>query len=379
MTLWFVAAAAALVAFVNGANDVSKGIATLAGSGVTNYRRAIVWGTIWTGLGGLAGAVVARALVKTFGNGLLAAGTEPTLLAALAVLLGAGSWVLIATRAGLPVSTTHAIVGAIAGVGAAAYGLAGMNWQAITGKIVLPLLLTPLVSMLAATLVLRSVRLLASRREVPECICAQTSPWPVLVGVGAGNAPQSYLVTSVAPQVHLSVGSMRQCALHQPRAARVTMDHLHWFTSGATSFARGMNDAPKIVALALSAAALAGAGELLQPGAFAIITLAMVAGSALGGLRVTQVLADEVTAMGHREGFLANLVASLMVGTGAVFGLPMSTTHVASGAILGIGVANGGESVNRRTVRDMLLAWVVTLPAAALLGVLVYALARIFA
>jgi len=213
--------------------------------------------------------------------------------------------------------------------------------------------------------------------SVGNLLAGQLPAWfGAWLGVGAESASLSYLMTSVAPQVHVSVGSMRQCAIHQPRAARLTMNHLHWLTSGATSFARGMNDAPKIVALALSAAALAGAGELVQPGVFAIITVAMVAGSAIGGLRVTQLLAEKVTPLDHREGFVANLVASLLVGTGAVLGLPMSTTHVASGTILGIGVANGGASVNRRTVRDMLLAWVVTLPAAALLGVMAYAAAR---
>ncbi len=379
MTLWLVAAAAALVAFVNGANDVSKGIATLAGSGVTNYRRAIAWGAIWTGLGGLAGAVVARALVKTFGNGLLARGVEPTFIAALAVLLGAGAWVLIATRTGLPVSTTHALVGAIGGVGAVAYGIHGLNWQAVAGKIVFPLLLTPMVSTLATVVLLRSVQALRSRHPVPECICAQIEPAPALVGASAGSATPSYLVTSIIPHVRVSTGTIRQCAVHRPQAARLTMNHLHWLTSGATSFARGMNDAPKMAALVLAAAALAGSSHLLAPTVFLFITLAMVAGSAVGGLRVTKVLAERVTAMDHREGFFANLVTSLLVGTGAMLGLPMSTTHVASGAILGIGVMNGAASVNRRTVRDMLLAWVVTVPAAALLGVLVYAIARIVA
>ncbi len=379
MTLWLVAAAAVLVAFVNGANDVSKGVATLAGSGVTNYRRAIAWGAIWTGLGGLAGALIAHALLTTFGNGLLASGTQPTFLAALAVLVGAGAWVLIATCARLPVSTTHAIIGSIAGVGAVAYGLAGMNWQAIAGKIVLPLLLTPLASMLAATAVLRSVRFVASRRNIPECICVEIAPAPVLVGIGRASPTSAHFVTSIAPQVNVTMGSVKQCAVHAPQSARITMNHLHWLTSGATSFARGLNDAPKIVALALAAWVLAGGSELLQPEVFALITLAMVAGSVIGGLRVTELLAERVAPMDHREGFFANLVTALLVGTGAVLGLPMSTTHVACGAIIGMGVANGRQAVNRGTVRDMLLAWVVTLPAAALLGIAAYGMARIIA
>ena len=80
----------AFVAYTNGANDVSKGIATLAGSGVTSYRRAILWGALWTTCGGIAAFATSRALVITFGKGLLSAGVTPTLSAALATLIGAG-------------------------------------------------------------------------------------------------------------------------------------------------------------------------------------------------------------------------------------------------------------------------------------------------
>src|SRR5574341_657999 len=117
----------AFIAFVNGANDGSKGIATLAGSGLTSYRRAILWGSVWTLAGGMAGSVWAGAMVKTFGTGLLGPGVTPSFVAALAIIMGAALWVLFATLTGLPVSTTHAIVGSLAGVGTMAYGVAGVR------------------------------------------------------------------------------------------------------------------------------------------------------------------------------------------------------------------------------------------------------------
>jgi PiT family inorganic phosphate transporter len=157
-----------------------------------------------------------------------------------------------------------------------------------------------------------------------------------------------------------------------PRALRITADHLHWLSSGAVSFARGLNDAPKIVALALAAAALAPqATDLPIAALFAIVTVAMVAGSVAGGRRVTRLLAEGVTPMNHREGLAANGVTALLVTTGAVFGLPMSTTHVSSGSIIGVGTAR--DSVAWGTVRAMALAWVLTLPAAAVLGAGAYA------
>ena len=119
------------IAYVNGANDVSKGIATLVGSGLASFKRAILWGTVWTGIGAVAGALLSGAMINTFGKALLTDGTVPTLPAAVATIIGAATWVAIATRTGLPVSTTHAIVGSIAGVATIAYGFDGFNWYVL--------------------------------------------------------------------------------------------------------------------------------------------------------------------------------------------------------------------------------------------------------
>src|SRR2546427_4518876 len=98
-----------VVAFANGANDVSKGIATLVGSGVTNYRRAILWGTAWTVAGSLVAAIFSRRMVVTFSESVISPQARLSDTLPIAVLIGAMGWVLFATRMGLPVSTTHAI------------------------------------------------------------------------------------------------------------------------------------------------------------------------------------------------------------------------------------------------------------------------------
>ncbi|MGH7166143.1 MAG: inorganic phosphate transporter, partial [Nitrospiraceae bacterium] len=103
------------LAFANGTNDVSKAIATLVGSGVTNYRAAIAWGTVWTVVGAGASALVATAMVTTFSSGLIEPGVATPPELALSVLVGSMVWVLLASRTGLPVSTTHALTGAIVG------------------------------------------------------------------------------------------------------------------------------------------------------------------------------------------------------------------------------------------------------------------------
>jgi len=105
------------LAYANGANDVSKSVATLVGSGVTNYRTAMAWGTVWTVIGAGTALFIARAMVETFSRGFIQQGSDMTPAGTLAVLAGAMIWVLLASQAGLPVSTTHISSSAIIGIG----------------------------------------------------------------------------------------------------------------------------------------------------------------------------------------------------------------------------------------------------------------------
>jgi PiT family inorganic phosphate transporter len=371
LTVIIVALIGAFVAYTNGANDVSKGIATLAGSRVSNYHRAILWGALWTACGSIAAFAFSHALVITFGKGLLAAGVTPTLSANLAILIGAGLWVGLATHLGLPVSTTHAIVGSIAGVMSLAYGAAGLNWRILTEKIALPLLLSPIASLVLTSSALKLWQ--RSNSAVADCLCVE---------VGSQLHGLAAIAADVIATVPLPVIGVTAChtdtgATQSSRALSLTFDRLHWVTSAAASFARGLNDAPKMVALVIAAAALAASPSQISSFAYLLIAFGVLAGSLHGGRRVTTVLAERITPMDHRDGFIANLVTAILVGPGAVAGLPMSMTHVASGAIIGIGIQKDG-AVDWQRVREMSLAWIVTLPAAAVLGILSYGLLRAF-
>jgi PiT family inorganic phosphate transporter len=353
------------IAYINGANDVSKGIATLAGSGVTGYRRATAWGTAWTGAGAVVGSFVARAMIQTFGKGLFASGVHPTLVAAVATIGGAALWVTIATWKGLPVSTTHAIVGSIAGVAVLAYGVLGVNWLGLAAKIALPLLLSPLLSLGLTVTALKTWSVLVPNSQA-DCVCADTN-----IAVELSRQPVDVMTfTSTTPQVQITTCNS---AVHSTPG--LTLNHLHWLTSGATSFARGLNDAPKMVALILGAAMLTGHGANVPIIYFVVVAGGMMAGSWSAGRRVTEVLARKVTRMDHREGFVANLITAALVAPAAALGLPMSTTHVASGAIIGVAIRQS-DSVNRKVIWDMLLAWILTLPFAALLGMAVFFVVR---
>jgi inorganic phosphate transporter, PiT family len=303
-------------------------------------------------------------MVNRFGKGILASGFAPTVPAAIAAIVGAALWVGLATRFGLPVSTTHAIVGSLFGTGVLAYGFAGVNWGVLGTKVALPLLLSPLASLILTSLVLRAWRRLSHLSDV-DCLCAEiVTASPVLatapVGIETG--------VSALPAVKMS-------ACGQPdhgSTVVIAVDQLHWLTSASASFARGLNDAPKMVALLVAGAGFSGPPHWT----YFFIALGILIGSLAGGRRVTTVLAERVTPMNHLEGFIANLLTALLVGPGAALGLPMSTTHVASGAIIGAGLQRN-DSINRRVVQEMVLAWVVTLPAAAVLGIIAYELIRV--
>jgi len=144
-------------------------------------------------------------------------------------------------------------------------------------------------------------------------------------------------------------------------------------SSGLASLARGTNDAPKIAAMLLLGSTLttwpSPSWHII---AFAGVAITMGIGSYWGGRRVTEILAERVTKMNHAEGLSANLTTSSLVLFSGTLGLPVSTTHVSSSAIIGIGLLRGASSVHWATVRDMVLAWLVTIPAAACLACLAY-------
>lgn len=356
------------LAFANGTNDVSKAIATLVGSGVTNYRRAILWGTVWTVIGAFASGLIATAMVKTFSTGFIGAGVVVPPNLALAVLAGSMAWVLVASRTGLPVSTTHALIGALIGTGLVALGGNGLIWPALLKKIALPLLLSPILALSLAFLIHPLIRRLADRWE-GTCLCLMPTA-RALVTIDANGHTHTLIQATTIGRPVMAVPA--QCDRANLRGLTVGLDSIHWLSSGLASLARGANDAPKILAMLLLGGAVTWPSAKLQTVALIGVALAMGLGSYLGGLRVTEVLAEKVTRMDHVEGLSANLTTSSLVLVSASMGLPVSTTHVSSSAIIGIGVLKGFQSIRWGTVRDMVLAWIVTLPAAGILAALAY-------
>jgi PiT family inorganic phosphate transporter len=238
-------------------------------------------------------------------------------------------------------------------------------------KITLPLLLSPFLALCLSVFVHSLIKSIAKHWE-GVCVCVIPSH-RALVTIDAQGCRRTLFQ---AGGIGIPVAAVpSQCDRTGLSGPTVGLDSIHWLSSGLASLARGTNDAPKIAAmLLLGSSAATWPSTTLQVMAFAGVAMAIGIGSYWGGRRVTEVLAEKVTEMNHAEGLSANLTTSSLVLLSGTLGLPVSTTHVSSSAIIGIGLLKGTQAVHWITVRDMVLAWLVTIPAAACLACLAYLL-----
>lgn len=349
-----------LLAYANGANDNFKGVATLFGCGATDYRSALAWATVTTLAGSAASVVLAGELLKSFsGKGLV----DPHLVSAptytAAVALGAAATVLVATRVGMPVSTTHALIGALLGAGVAA-GSAVDGGRLIDG-FAKPMLVSPLIAIVATVTVyplLRRARA-ACGVTASTCLCAGHERFE--------SAPDGMASATTLPVTQLSfrVVDAEECFQQHPgkvlgvESASV-MDTAHYVSAGAVGFARGLNDTPKIAAVLLAAPSIGG------PTSLVLVGMMMATGGLLNARRVAMTMSQRITPLNPGQGFTANLLTSLIVIGASRLGLPVSTTHVSCGALFGIGAATGHARL--RTIAIILVAWFTTLPLGGLFG-----------
>jgi inorganic phosphate transporter, PiT family len=301
------------VAYTNGANDNFKGVATLFGTGTTDYKKAISWATITTAAGSIASIFLAAELVKNFsGKGLVPDDLIATPAFVVAVGLGAALTVFLATKIGMPVSTTHGLVGALTGVGLTAVGSA-FNFEKLGKTFFLPLIVSPFLALAISVAVYYIFKRLLEN------------------------------INEKSPK---------------------TLEILHFISAGIVSFARGLNDTPKIVALLLIVSWLDIKVAML------LVAVFIALGGWFNAAKIAETMSKKITTMSNEQGFSANLVTSLLVTTASYHGLPVSTTHVSVGSLFGIGLLT--KTANVKTIRNILLSWVLTLPLAAIISGLVY-------
>lgn len=360
------AATVAFLAYANGANDNFKGVASLYGSRTCSYRTALTWATITTLAGSLAAVFLASALLENFsGKGLVpdALTSAPAFL--MAVAGGAGATVLLATRLGFPISTTHGLTGALTGAGMAA-GWGTVNFTLLGKSFLLPLLVSPLLALVAGAgvyLLLKGLRIL-SGIKAESCVCIGEEWVPMQGSQGAAAQSMMTMSTGEAPACE-----RRYMGNVMGVQAKQAVDAFHFLSAGAVSFARGLNDTPKIAALLLLS------GPIQTPWNLVIVALGMALGGLLNARRVAHTMSHKLTEMNPGQGFSANLSTALLVTTASLHGMPVSTTHVSVGSLLGMGTVTG--QAKWRSVMPVLASWAVTLPVAAGAGAALYLLATL--
>jgi PiT family inorganic phosphate transporter len=368
MTLLAILVAVACLAYANGANDNFKGVATLYGSGAASFRNALSWATLTTFAGSIAAVFLAERLLKAFGG----RGLVPDQLAAqpayaAAVALGAGLTVLLATRVGMPISTTHGIVGALVGAGFAAGE--SVNVMQLGKNFLTPLLLSPFLALSATLLVYPLFRFARRRVGVQEetCFCVGAETREVVVGI----APNLALVhaTRLSAQWNVAVECRRRYAGRVVGVeASKALDALHYLSAGAASFARGLNDTPKIAALLLLVAWFG------PTSAIGFVGFVIAIGGLLNARRVAVTMSRKITPMNHGQGFTANLLTAVIVVGASLLGYPVSTTHVSCGSIFGIGLLT--RQADFGMIGKILASWFFTLPVGAFLGAISYTAIR---
>lgn len=361
-----------LLAWSNGANDMFKGVASLYGSGAAKYRTALAWGTLSTAAGSLSAMVLAAGLLSKFsGKGLVPNDLAGTPQFVVSVAMAAGITVLLATLMGFPISTTHALTGAMLGSGWIAVG-SGVKLTVLGKGFLLPLLLSPVLAVAVGASIYFGFHSLRVFRRIPKawcfCLGVETQSIPI-------PHPSSVMMAQeCAPQISASCGTVMDCKeRYEGRFVGIDSQKLvdcgHFVSAGVVGFARGLNDTPKMAALLLAVPAMNASW------AMCVIIAAMSIGGVMGARKVAETMAHRITSMNHGQGFSANMGTGVLVMMASLYGLPVSTTHVSVGSLFGIGLVNG--KANFSVIRKIVLSWLVTLPCACVLGMAIYKIIRI--
>ncbi len=367
----------AWLAYANGANDNVKGVASLIGSRTLSMRFALQLAAAATFAGSLCTTLFAASLVRAFGGkGILPDEVLAGSLFPLAVVLASSVTVMLATRLGLPVSTTHAMLGGLAGAGMASMA-SNIDVRVLGTSFAAPLLISPLVAvLLTAPLYLAARRLRRSFGLSNEsCVCIGSAA-PAYVPQLSQRAQGTAI--AALPQgspLAMTTGSAGECesGLAEPFArirALSVRDGLHILSGTALSFARGLNDTAKVIGPLMLVGVCSSQVAAVAAG------LAMLAGGLISVRRVATTMSEKITTLNEGQGTIANIVSSSLIILASRFGLPVSTTHVSCGSLFGIGVAT--RQGNPRMIGSIVTAWVTVLPLSMGLGMTVYWVGRYY-
>ena len=391
-----------------GANDVANAMGTSVGSRALTIKQAIIIAMVFE----FAGAYLAGGEVtETIKNGIVDADLiSPNLmvLGMMSALLAAGTWLLVASTRGWPVSTTHTIVGAVIGFAAVGVSMDAVHWGGV-GPIVASWVVTPMLAGIISFCLFVSVQkliidtdnpFLNAKRYVPLYMFITgfvislmtmtkglkhvglnlSSTEGFLLSIGIGVLVM-LLGIALLSRIHVDVEADK--AFHFSSVEQV-FAILMIFTACSMAFAHGSNDVANavgplaaIVGVIQSGGEQAAGAKSLVPGWILLLgALGIVVGLATYGYKVIATIGKEITELTPSRGFAAELAAATTVVSASGLGLPVSTTHTLVGAILGVGLARGIGALNLGMIGKIFLSWIITLPAGAILSIIFFFILR---
>ena len=387
-----------------GANDVANAMGTSVGSGAVTIKQAIIIAVIFEFTGAiLAGGEVTATIRKGILDAALFA-NEPHLLVygMLASLLAAGGWLLIASSFGWPVSTTHSIVGAIVGFGAVGVGVDAVAWDKVI-NIVISWIASPVLAGVISFILFRSLQNLIIDTKDPFDNAKKYVPYYMflvgfvvsLVTIFKGlkhvgltfSTSTSYLLAFGFGLLVAIIGTMFIRNIHLDPDENIdfhftSMERvfgvLMIITAAAMAFAHGSNDVANAIGPLAAIYGVVESGGLIGSKTSLPLWILLVGGSGIAvglityGHRVIATIGTGITQLTPSRGFAATLAAAATVVIASGTGIPVSTTQVLVGAVLGVGLARGMAALDTRVINKIFLSWIVTLPAGALMSIIFF-------
>ena len=394
-----------------GANDVANAMGTSVGSGALTIKQAILIAILLEFAGAyLAGGSVTDTIRKGIIDPTMPVLVEnPNLLVygMLAALLSAGSWLLVATHYGWPVSTTHSIIGAIVGFAAVGISPDAVSWGKVS-TIFASWIVSPLMSGLLAFMIFMSVQKLILDTDTPFKNAKRYVPLYMLLvgfimsmvtlirGLSHLGLPLDYtesiLLSLGAGVLLMLVGKAALARIKEDVQADKAFHYssvekvfgvMMIFTACSMAFAHGSNDVANAVGPLAAVASIVMSGEISGQTAVPSWVLLLGAGGIVMGLatygyRVMATVGSHITELTPSRGFSAELAAASVVVIASGTGMPVSTTHTLVGAVLGVGLARGIGALNLRVIGAIFMSWLITLPAGAILAIIFFHLLKVF-
>ncbi len=379
---------ALLFNFANGLNDAANSIATIIATKALTPLQAVLLAGVFNLLGPL---LFTTAIAATIGRGIVdpAFLTPPTILMA---MVGAVLWVLATSYLGIPVSSSHALIGGLLGAGIAAAGMGAVFWPplALIGQVLLYGVIGAIIGAIGTiALTLREGDFESWHLFVGGLIgVTLIIPLAIVTGFLKVNGILAILIFIV---ISPTLGLISAFAFgivvshvfrnYPPRRLNSLFRNLQVFSGSLQAVGHGGNDAQNAMGI-ITAMLLAGGliSEFAVPlWVILVSSLAMSVGTLFGGWRVIDKMANKITRIRPYQGFAASTAAGGVLSLMNVFGIPVSTTHAITGAIMGVGATRGYSAVKWGVVREILIAWILTIPAAAIVaGICLFAARAVF-